>query len=72
MLGLELDQSAAGFAGQEKPASIQFVVRAQQAGLLVIPAGANVVRLLPAYNLLPSDAETAIQRIESVIKEFAS
>ena len=72
MLGLILDSAAPGFAKSEKPASIQFVTRAQREGLLVIPAGANVVRLLPAYNLLPSDAETAVHRIESVIKEFAS
>lgn len=72
MLGLILDAAAPGFAKSEKPASIQFVTRAQREGLLVIPAGANVVRLLPAYNLLPSDAETAVHRIESVIKEFAS
>jgi acetylornithine/succinyldiaminopimelate/putrescine aminotransferase len=38
---------------------------------LTIPAGANVIRLLPALNLTRPDAEEGIAIIESVVKQLA-
>src|SRR5262249_39792106 len=53
MLGLELADKPqiAAFADGEQTASMQLVHRLHEAGLLTIPAGAQIVRLLPALNL---------------------
>ncbi|HEX5398418.1 MAG TPA: aspartate aminotransferase family protein [Verrucomicrobiae bacterium] len=70
MLGFELEakERISAFASSDKPAAIQFVNRMQQAGVLVIPAGAQVVRLLPPLNLKPQEAGEGIAKIEEVIK----
>ena len=41
------------------------------AGLLTIPAGANVIRLLPALNLSQGEAEEGLKIIESVAAKLA-
>jgi len=70
MLGLELAEKIPAFAAGEKPAAIQFTNRLQQAGVLVIPAGAQVIRLLPPLNLKPQEAGEGISKIEEVIKSL--
>lgn len=73
MLGLELlpkDQIAA-FAGRDRAASLQMTDRLHEAGLLLIPSGAQVVRLLPAYNLTRHQAEEGIAILEAVIRKLA-
>lgn len=72
MLGLELAdrEQIAAFARKEKPASIQFLNRLHEAGLLAIPAGAHVIRLLPALNLSRSEAEEGIALIEKTVKSL--
>ena len=55
-----------GFAAVEKTSSIQFVNRLHDAGVLTIPSGAQVVRLLPALNLTRLQAEEGIKIIESI------
>jgi acetylornithine/succinyldiaminopimelate/putrescine aminotransferase len=42
-----------------------------QAGVLVIPAGTQVIRLLPPLNLKPQEAGEGIVKIEEVIKSLA-
>jgi acetylornithine/succinyldiaminopimelate/putrescine aminotransferase len=42
-----------------------------QAGVLVIPAGTQVIRLLPPLNLKPQEAGEGIARIEEVVKSLA-
>ena len=37
------------------------------AGLLTIPAGAQIIRLLPPLNLRPGEAEEGLKLIESVV-----
>ena len=68
MLGMELmeREKIPGFAAVEKTSSIQFVNRLHDAGLLTIPSGAQVVRLLPALNLTRMQAEEGMKVIESV------
>jgi len=68
MLGIELmeREKIPGFAAVEKTSSIQFVNRLHDAGLLTIPSGAQVVRLLPALNLTRLQAEEGMKIIESV------
>jgi acetylornithine aminotransferase/acetylornithine/N-succinyldiaminopimelate aminotransferase len=73
MLGLELadkDRIPALAAG-DKTASIQFVNRLHEAGVLAIPSGAQVIRLLPALNLTRAQAEEGLKVIESVVARLA-
>ena len=73
MLGLELveKEKILAFASGDKTAAMQFTNRMHQAGVLVIPAGSQVVRLLPPLNLKPQEAGEGIAKIEDVIKSLA-
>jgi acetylornithine/N-succinyldiaminopimelate aminotransferase len=71
MLGLELVEKIPALAGSEKSAAIQFTNRMQAAGVLVIPAGNQTIRLLPPLNLKPQEAGEGISKIEGVIKSLA-
>jgi acetylornithine aminotransferase/acetylornithine/N-succinyldiaminopimelate aminotransferase len=71
MLGLELAEKIPAFAAGDKPAAIQFTNRLHQAGVLVIPAGTHVIRLLPPLNLRPHEAAEGISKLEGVIKSLA-
>jgi len=71
MIGLELADNIPAFAGSDKPAAVQFVRALHQAGLLAIPAGANVIRLLPALNLPHAEAAEGARLIESVVRQLS-
>ncbi|HEY3861909.1 MAG TPA: acetylornithine transaminase [Verrucomicrobiae bacterium] len=71
MIGLELQEKIPAFAASEKAPAIQFVNALHQAGLLAIPAGARVIRLLPPLNLSSSEAEEAVRLIESVVQKLS-
>jgi acetylornithine/N-succinyldiaminopimelate aminotransferase len=71
MLGFELAEKIPAFAGSDKPAALQFVNRLHAAGVLTIPAGAQVVRLLPALNLKAQEAAEGLAKIEEVVKSLA-
>jgi acetylornithine/succinyldiaminopimelate/putrescine aminotransferase len=73
MIGFELAEKdrIPAFAASDKTASIQFVNRLHEAGVLAIPSGAQVVRLLPALNLTRAQAEEGLQQIESVVARLA-
>ncbi len=73
MLGFEFweKEKIPVLATGEKSAAIQFVNRLHDAGLLAIPSGNQVVRLLPALNLRRSEAEEGIAIIESVVAKLA-
>src|SRR5262245_48599162 len=68
MIGLELveKEKIPAFRGSDKTAAIQFVSRLHEAGVLTIPSGANVVRLLPALNLARQQAEEGVSVIRGV------
>ena len=72
MLGFELaeKEKIPALAGNEKAASIQFANRLHEAGLLTVPSGAQVVRLLPALNLTRAEAEEGISIIEAVVRQL--
>src|SRR2546428_552960 len=73
MLGLELKPDLAKLPGdQAKTQSVRFTNVLHAAGLLVIPAGANVLRLLPALNLQRREAEEGLKILESVIAKVAA
>ena len=71
MLGIELAENIPAFATSEKSAALQFVNRLHAAGVLTIPAGNQIVRLLPALNLKPQEADEGISKIEVVVKSLA-
>ncbi len=73
MLGFELADKASipAFAGSDRAASLQMVHRLHEAGVLTIPSGSQVVRLLPALNLTRQQAAEGIQAIETVIRSVA-
>ena len=73
MLGMELaeKEKIPAFASGDKTAAMQFTNRMHQAGVLVIPAGAQVIRLLPPLNLKPQEAGEGIVKIEEIVKSLA-
>jgi acetylornithine aminotransferase/acetylornithine/N-succinyldiaminopimelate aminotransferase len=73
ILGLELveKEKIPAFANSDKSAALQFVNRLHEAGVLTIPAGTQIVRLLPPLNLKPQEAGEGISKIEEVIKSVA-
>ena len=71
MLGLELAENLPAFAGGDKPVAVQFVNRMHMAGVLTVPAGTHVIRLLPPLNLKPHEAAEGISKIEEVVKSLA-
>jgi acetylornithine aminotransferase/acetylornithine/N-succinyldiaminopimelate aminotransferase len=71
ILGIELTEKIPAFAASDKSAALQFVNRLHAAGVLTIPAGTQIVRLLPALNLKPQEAGEGISKIEEVVKSLA-
>ena len=73
MVGFELaeKEKIPAFAGSDKSAAMQMVHRLHDAGLLTIPAGNQVVRLLPALNLGRAQAEEGMQLIEAAVRGIA-
>lgn len=73
MLGIELadKQGIKAFAAFDKPASVQMCARLHEAGVLTIPSGNQIIRLLPALNLGKEDADVGMDLIEGVVKQMA-
>jgi acetylornithine aminotransferase/acetylornithine/N-succinyldiaminopimelate aminotransferase len=72
MIGVELAGNIARLPGDPaKPQTTRFVPLLHAAGLLVIPAGANVIRLLPPLNLRQNEAEEGLHLLESVAAKLA-
>ncbi len=73
MIGIELAAAIPSLPGDpQKTVSVRFVNQLHAAGLLTIPAGAQVLRLLPPLNLSSAEAEEALDVIESVTARLAS
>jgi acetylornithine aminotransferase/acetylornithine/N-succinyldiaminopimelate aminotransferase len=71
IIGLELAEKIPAFAAGDKSAALQFVNRLHAAGVLTVPAGAQIVRLLPPLNLKSQEAGEGIAKIEEVVKQLA-
>ncbi len=73
MIGLELaaKEKIPALARHEKTASLQVVNRLHQAGVLTIPSGAQVIRLLPPLNLTRAEAEEGLGVIEEVVRSLS-
>jgi len=70
ILGLELQEKIPAFAASDKTPALQFVNRLHTAGVLTVPAGNQIVRLLPPLNLKPVEAAEGISKIEDVVKSL--
>ncbi|MDB6053421.1 MAG: aruC [Verrucomicrobiales bacterium] len=70
MIGFELAQSIRGL-DSSKAYSLQFVNLLQEAGMIAIPSGTNVMRFLPSLNISRADAEEAISILTKVIEKVA-
>jgi acetylornithine aminotransferase/acetylornithine/N-succinyldiaminopimelate aminotransferase len=70
MLGIELCEKIPAFAMSDKTPALQFVNRLHAAGVLTVPAGNQIVRLLPPLNLKPQEAGEGISKIEEVVKSL--
>jgi acetylornithine aminotransferase/acetylornithine/N-succinyldiaminopimelate aminotransferase len=71
MIGFELQESIPSLAGSDKAPSAQMVAKLHEAGLLTIPAGSYVIRLLPPLNLSQADAAEGLQIIENITAQLA-
>ncbi len=72
MIGMELGTALPGLPGDPARApALRFVDALHAAGLLAIPAGAQVVRLLPPLNLSMQEARFGLERIASVLADIA-
>ena len=71
MIGIELASSIPALANDGKAPSLQFVSRLHDAGLLTIPSGTQVIRLLPPLNLTRAQADEGIGIIERQTEALA-
>ena len=72
MLGLELVPGQKKLTGDpSKTQSIRFVNLLHSLGMLAIPAGAEVIRLLPPLNLSSTEIEEALKILRSAASKLA-
>ena len=72
MLGLELAPEIPSLPGDpSKTQAVRFANLLHAAGLLAIPAGANVLRLLPPLNLRQVEANEGLQIVESIFAKLS-
>ena len=72
MIGIELTPDIRALPGDtSKSQAVRFANLLHAAGLLTIPAGTQILRLLPALNLRRVEAEEGLGIIESVVKKLA-
>jgi acetylornithine/N-succinyldiaminopimelate aminotransferase len=71
IIGLELATNIPAFSKSDKTHSVQFVNALHNAGLLTVPAGTQVTRLLPALNLKKSETDEGLQIIEQVVSSLS-
>jgi acetylornithine/N-succinyldiaminopimelate aminotransferase len=72
MLGMELAPNMPQLPGDStKPQSVRLANLLHTAGLLTIPAGAQILRFLPPLNLRQSEAEEGLSILDSVFSRLA-
>jgi predicted acetylornithine/succinylornithine family transaminase len=70
MIGIEFEPKLLALAHGEKLPSIQIVTRLHEKNVLTVPAATSVIRLLPALNLRPEEAEEGARAIKEVVEEL--
>jgi acetylornithine/N-succinyldiaminopimelate aminotransferase len=72
MLGMELAPNMPQLPGDStKPQSVRLANLLHTAGLLTIPAGAQILRFLPPLNLRQNEAEEGLSILDSVFSRLA-
>jgi 4-aminobutyrate aminotransferase-like enzyme len=73
MIGLELTPNIPNLPGEStKTQAVRFANLLHVAGLLVIPAGAQILRFLPPLNLRQSEAEEGLKIVESIVARLVA
>jgi acetylornithine/N-succinyldiaminopimelate aminotransferase len=74
MIGLQFaeKEKIPALAANEKSVALQVTNRLHEAGLLTIPSGNQVIRLLPALNLAKPQAEEGLAIIEKVVQALGA
>lgn len=73
MIGIEFAAGISNLPGDPgKTQAVRLANLMHAAGMLVIPAGANILRLLPALNLTRGEAEEGLQILISVVTKLAA
>jgi len=73
MLGIQLTPNLPELPGDKsKSPAVRLVNLLHEAGLLAIPSGTHVVRLLPPLNLHQTEADEGVKIIESVLTNLAA
>jgi acetylornithine aminotransferase/acetylornithine/N-succinyldiaminopimelate aminotransferase len=71
MLGMELAPNIPNLPGDStKTQAVRVALLLHAGGLLTIPAGPNILRLLPPLNLKQSEAEEGLQIVETVVRKL--
>ncbi len=71
MIGIELAEKIPALNQEGKAISIQMVNRLHAAGLMTIPSGNQVIRMLPPLNLKQSEAQEALRILETEVAKLA-
>lgn len=69
MTGIQLDRNT--FPKGARTPALETVVRAMEEGLLVIPAGETVVRMLPPLNVTKADIDEAVKKLASALGKLS-
>ncbi len=72
MIGIELAAEVPGLVMEGKTHAVRFAILCQEAGLLVIPAGTHIIRLLPALNLRADEAAEGLGIITALVEKLSS
>jgi acetylornithine/N-succinyldiaminopimelate aminotransferase len=72
LVGLELQQNIPAFSKNDKSHAVQFVNALHEAGLMTIPSGTHIIRLLPALNIQKHEADEGLAIIEKVAASLAA
>lgn len=70
MIGMELQETPAGMNPEDGAPSLQWVRKLHERGLLTIPSGTHVVRLLPPLNITASEIREATEILESSLNDW--
>jgi len=71
IIGIELAAKIPAFANSDKVPAIQIVNRLHEAGLMTIPSGNRVFRLLPPLNLTRNEAAEGLAILRAEVKKLA-
>lgn len=68
LIGIEIDSKAV--SSPDVTPAMTFVAGLHERGMLTIPAGENIVRLAPALNITKTEAQEALQKINSMANDL--